>query len=200
MFVAFACPKVSKTLSCLISIRSWSITCIWGQSNITSDQPIWSSNCKLELLQIVKLYTSVLTSHPKFAISKKEKSLICNISIMRKQTPNQPTMKLVKDILPFWHILPTHFSICVPWELEFFITVCPHSTRTQQRMIPAKPCNDEGSVYFQCAWNSWSILQPLNKGIRPTRPSIMIFCKPHVQMLLKNVIVVGPSCEIFDFC
>ncbi len=41
------------------------------------------------------------------------------------------------------------------------------------------------------------ILQPLNKGIQPTRPSIMIFCKPHVQVLLKNVIVVGPSCEIF---
>ncbi len=34
--------------------------------------------------------------------------------------------------------------------------------------------------------NSWSILQPLNKGIRPTRPSIMMFCKPHVQMLFEK--------------
>jgi hypothetical protein len=99
------------------------------------------------------VYASVLTSHPKFAISKKrEKVLYVTFWWWENNTQHPTYHEISKDILPFWHILPTHFSICVAWELEFCITVCPHSTRTQQRMIPAKPHHDEGNVYFQCAW------------------------------------------------
>jgi hypothetical protein len=85
-------------------------------------------------------------------LKKKKKVLYVTFWWWENNTQHPTYHEISKDILPFWHILPTHFSICVPWELEFCITVCPHSTRTQQQMIPGKPRHDEGNVYFQCAW------------------------------------------------